>query len=39
MNPGCKTLEAELERALFRAGAIARSNFGNISKVRQPPSE
>lgn len=33
MNPGVKSLEAELERAMFRAGGIARSNYGILQKV------
>jgi len=33
MNPGVKSLEAELERAFFRAGGINRNNFGNLQKV------
>ena len=33
-NPGCKTLESELERALFLAGGICESNFGNLHKLQ-----
>ncbi|OQR97332.1 tRNA pseudouridine synthase [Achlya hypogyna] len=33
MNIGVKTVEAELERALYEAGAIARCNYGMIQKI------
>lgn len=33
MNEGVKTVEAELERALFEAGGIADSNFGFLRKI------
>eukprot|EP00937_MAST-01D_sp_MAST-1D-sp2_P006024 g6024.t1 len=33
MNPGIKSVEAELERALFRCGAISRENYGVLQKV------
>ncbi|KAG6610796.1 tRNA pseudouridine(38-40) synthase [Phytophthora cinnamomi] len=33
MNEGVKTIEAELERALFAAGGIAESNFGFLQKI------
>jgi tRNA pseudouridine38-40 synthase len=33
MNDGVKTVEAEVERALFRAGCIARQNYGNLQKI------
>ncbi|RHY93935.1 hypothetical protein DYB37_005682 [Aphanomyces astaci] len=33
MNIGVKTVEAELERALYEAGGIARCNYGMIQKV------
>ncbi|OQS03435.1 tRNA pseudouridine synthase [Thraustotheca clavata] len=33
MNIGVKTIEAELERALYEAGAIARCNYGMIQKI------
>lgn len=32
-NPGAITIEGELEEALFRAGAIAQSNFGDPKKI------
>ena len=32
-NPGVKTIEAELERALYLAGSIDAANFGYIQKV------
>ena len=34
INPGAKTVEAVLEKALFLAGAIHEKNFGNIQKVQ-----
>ncbi|KAF4040016.1 tRNA pseudouridine synthase [Phytophthora infestans] len=33
MNEGVKTIEAELERALFEAGGIAESNYGYLQKI------
>ncbi|GMF43088.1 unnamed protein product [Phytophthora fragariaefolia] len=33
MNEGVKTIEAELERALFEAGGIAESNYGFLQKI------
>ncbi|DAZ96995.1 TPA: hypothetical protein N0F65_011910 [Lagenidium giganteum] len=33
MNEGVQTIEAELERALFEAGAIAESNYGFLKKI------
>ncbi|KAF0685456.1 Aste57867_22670 [Aphanomyces stellatus] len=33
VNIGVKTIEAELERALYEAGAIARCNYGMIQKI------
>ena len=33
INPGCKSVEKELERALFLAGAIAECNFGDLHKL------
>ncbi|KDO24703.1 hypothetical protein SPRG_10237 [Saprolegnia parasitica CBS 223.65] len=33
MNIGVKTVEAELEQALYNAGAIARCNYGFIQKI------
>lgn len=35
-NEGVKTIEAEVERALFEAGAIAEVNYGFLQKVRPP---
>jgi hypothetical protein len=32
-NPGAKTIEGELEQALFKAGAITKENFGDPKKV------
>lgn len=32
-NEGVKTIEAELERALFEAGGISHSNYGFLQKV------
>jgi hypothetical protein len=32
-NPGAKTIEGELELALFKAGAITKENFGDPKKV------
>jgi tRNA pseudouridine38-40 synthase len=34
INPGCRSVEAELERALFLAGAISDCNFGNLQKLQ-----
>lgn len=34
INPDCKSVEAELERALFLAGGIIESNFGFMSKIQ-----
>lgn len=33
MNPGVKTIEAELERAMFLSGGIDASNFGVTQKI------
>lgn len=33
MNPGMKTLEQYLERAIFRAGGISRTNLGYFQKI------
>ncbi|CAI5742411.1 unnamed protein product [Hyaloperonospora brassicae] len=33
MNEGVRTIEAELERALFEAGGIAESNYGFLQKI------
>lgn len=33
MNPGAKTIEAELERALYRAGLMIKQNYGFIQKL------
>uniref|UniRef100_K3WAT4 tRNA pseudouridine synthase n=1 Tax=Globisporangium ultimum (strain ATCC 200006 / CBS 805.95 / DAOM BR144) TaxID=431595 RepID=K3WAT4_GLOUD len=33
MNEGVKTIEAELERALFEAGGISEANYGFLQKV------
>jgi hypothetical protein len=33
MNEGVKSIEGELERAIFRSGGIARTNFGNLQKA------
>lgn len=33
MNEGVKTIEAELERALFEAGGIAKDNYGFLQKI------
>jgi tRNA pseudouridine38-40 synthase len=33
-NPGCPTIEAELESALVKAGAISDQNAGSFMKVR-----
>jgi tRNA pseudouridine38-40 synthase len=30
---GIRTVEGELEKALFAAGAIAESNYGDLSKI------
>lgn len=32
-NPGARTIEAEVENALFSAGAISAQNFGNLAKI------
>ncbi|RYH30179.1 hypothetical protein EON65_06000 [archaeon] len=34
INPDAKTIEAELERALFLAGGIIESNFGFMNKIQ-----
>lgn len=34
INPGAKTIEAELERALFLAGAMIEMNYGFMQKVQ-----
>lgn len=34
INPDCKSVEAELERALFLAGGIIESNFGFMTKIQ-----
>eukprot|EP00981_Chlorochromonas_danica_P002112 scaffold424_cov165-Ochromonas_danica.AAC.12 len=34
INPGAKTIEAELERAFFLAGGIVESNYGYMQKVQ-----
>lgn len=34
-NEGVKTIEAEVERALFEAGGISEANYGFLQKVRQ----
>lgn len=34
INPDCKSVEAELERALFLAGGIIEANFGFMSKIQ-----
>lgn len=34
INPAAKTIEAELERALFLAGGIVESNYGFMHKVQ-----
>ncbi|KAJ0410833.1 hypothetical protein ATCC90586_010156 [Pythium insidiosum] len=33
MNEGVKTIEAELERALFEAGGISETNYGFLQKI------
>ena len=33
LNPGAKTVEAELARAIFEAGGITASNYGDIHKI------
>lgn len=33
INPGVKSIEAELERALYLGGAIAATNFGHLQKI------
>ncbi|CEG35362.1 trna pseudouridine(38-40) synthase [Plasmopara halstedii] len=33
MNEGVKTIEAELERALFEAGGISENNYGFLQKI------
>lgn len=33
LNPGTKTLEQYLERAIFRSGGLSRANFGHFQKV------
>lgn len=35
-NPGCKTIEAELEAAIHRAGGISDCNAGSFLKVVRP---
>jgi hypothetical protein len=32
-NPGCRTIESELEGALVKAGAVSQQNAGSFSKV------
>ena len=32
-NPGARTIEGELEKALFRAGAIAEGDLGDMWKI------
>lgn len=32
-NPGARTIEGELEKALFRAGAIAEQDLGDMRKI------
>lgn len=32
-NPGCKTIEAELEQAIHKAGGISDDNAGDFVKV------
>lgn len=34
INPGAKTVEAELEKALLLSGTIAESNFGYLQKIQ-----
>lgn len=34
INPDCKSVEAELERALFLAGAVQDCNYGNLHKLQ-----
>lgn len=34
INPDCKSVEAELEKAFFLAGAIIESNFGFMQKIQ-----
>ena len=34
INPGARTVEAELEKALFLSGAIQDSNFGFMGKIQ-----
>lgn len=34
INPGCRSVEAELERALFLAGCVSDCNFGNLHKLQ-----
>lgn len=34
INPGARSVEAELEKALFLAGGISEDNFGRMSKVQ-----
>lgn len=34
INPGAKTVEAELERALFLAGGIIEQNYGYMQKIQ-----
>lgn len=33
-NPGCKTIEGELGKAMNKAGAISNENAGEFSKVQ-----
>jgi tRNA pseudouridine38-40 synthase len=34
INPGAKTVEAELEKALYLSGTVAEANFGYMQKVQ-----
>jgi hypothetical protein len=34
INPGAKTIEQDLEEALYQAGCIAEANRGQLTKVR-----
>lgn len=32
-NPAVRTIEGDLEKALFQLGRISRANYGNLAKV------
>ena len=34
MNPDCKSIEAELERALFLAGCFLETNYGQLQRLQ-----